>query len=160
MKSKNGPARTVISPCLLVESIEDELQFLKTVFDAIVLEGTENEKSAWQAEARLGDSTVMIGRAGTSDSPAKSVVYVWTDDVDGTYGRALQAERDINQRADRSTMGRARGGFPRPTGLHLVDRKEDAQDVESGGGGEAKASAKDPAVSLASGSRGYDMRVL
>jgi len=82
---------STISPCLLVESIPDELRFLKAVFGAQVKQQRgEHEGAVWQVEVRLGDAVLKIGRAHQADPPATGMLYVRTDDVDATYARAIQ----------------------------------------------------------------------
>ena len=43
------------------------------------------------AEVAIGDSLVMIGQAGGQWTPRPAALYLWIDDVDATYARALAA---------------------------------------------------------------------
>jgi len=43
------------------------------------------------AEVRIGDSVVMIGDARGEHAPTQAMLYVYIDDVDATYQRALAA---------------------------------------------------------------------
>jgi len=43
------------------------------------------------AEARIGDSMVMIGQAGGEWKPKPNTVHVYVPDVDATYKKALAA---------------------------------------------------------------------
>jgi PhnB protein len=43
------------------------------------------------AEVRIGDSVVMMGDARGEHAPMQAMLYVYVDDVDATYQRALAA---------------------------------------------------------------------
>ena len=43
------------------------------------------------AEIKIGDSLVMLGQAGGRWTPRSAALYLWVDDVDATYARALHA---------------------------------------------------------------------
>ena len=43
------------------------------------------------AEMRFGDSVLMLGEASEEYRPMPACFYVYVEDVDGTYGRALRA---------------------------------------------------------------------
>lgn len=116
MKSGEGPSRITVSPCLLVASIEDELEFLKAVFDVKVHEGEMNELTMWQMEARLGDTVLKIGRAHPSGPQSNNTLYVWTQDVDATYARAIQAGAVLISEPTDRPWGVREAGFRGPHG--------------------------------------------
>jgi uncharacterized glyoxalase superfamily protein PhnB len=43
------------------------------------------------AEIAIGDSLVMLGQAGGPWRPRSAALYLWVEDVDATYARALEA---------------------------------------------------------------------
>ena len=43
------------------------------------------------AEITIGDTLVMLGQAGGSWMPRSAALYLWVEDVDATYARALEA---------------------------------------------------------------------
>ena len=43
------------------------------------------------AEVTIGDSLVMLGQAGGTWKPRPAALYLWVEDVDATYARALAA---------------------------------------------------------------------
>ena len=43
------------------------------------------------AEIKIGDSLVMLGQAGGQWKPRTAALYLWVEDVDATYARALKA---------------------------------------------------------------------
>ncbi len=81
-----------LTPYLVVPDADAELAFLKAAFG-----GTEtgcqrnSDNTIMHAEIKIGDSLVMLGQAGGSCKPRPAALYVWVDDVDRTYARALEA---------------------------------------------------------------------
>ena len=74
-----------VTPRLVVADVPAQVDFLRRVFDAAgeVVPGRP-------AEIDIGDSRVMITAAGERDEfPA--FLYIYVDDVDRVYGRALEA---------------------------------------------------------------------
>jgi PhnB protein len=43
------------------------------------------------AEMRIGDSLIMLGQSSAQWKPLSGALYVWVEDVDATYARALAA---------------------------------------------------------------------
>ena len=43
------------------------------------------------AEITIGDTLVMLGQAGGPWMPRTAALYLWVEDVDVTYARALEA---------------------------------------------------------------------
>jgi PhnB protein len=83
-----------VTPYLLVEDAEGLIEFLKATFGAEEtgrIPGKDGKIG--HAEARIGDSIVMLADASTSDSgqAMSAMVVVYTEDVDKTYQRALEA---------------------------------------------------------------------
>jgi PhnB protein len=74
-----------VTPRLFVEDPEAQVAFLRDVFDAA------GEPSADRpAEIRIGDSLVIVSSAAAREAfPA--FLYVYVDDADSTYRRALSA---------------------------------------------------------------------
>jgi uncharacterized glyoxalase superfamily protein PhnB len=109
----------------LVESIEDEVGFLKAVFNVTVYEGEQPEGTIWQTEARLGDTVLKIGRADSGGTPTSSVLYVWTSDLDGTYGRAINEGATLISPPTDQPWGVREAGFRDPQGQTwwIGDRK-------------------------------------
>jgi PhnB protein len=81
-----------ITPSFCVDGAQKFISFIKEVFDAqerFKMEGPGGK--IMHAELSIGDSTVMVGEA-MPQWPAKSnSLYVYVDDVDATYERALKA---------------------------------------------------------------------
>src|SRR4030095_10353543 len=74
-----------VTPRLVVEDVERMVRFLRQTFNAT---GEIHEDRP--AVMGIGDSLVMVSGAGPRD-PAPGFLYVYVEDVDGTYQRALKA---------------------------------------------------------------------
>jgi PhnB protein len=65
---------------------------VKQAFGATELMRTTGSAGGIHAEVRIGDSMVMIGGGGAwSGEAMPSAIYLYMDDVDAVYKRALQA---------------------------------------------------------------------
>jgi uncharacterized glyoxalase superfamily protein PhnB len=70
---------------MVVEDVGAEVEFLRAVFGA-----AGEVRADRPAEVRIGDSLVMVTQAGQRDLfPA--FLYVYVEDADGAYQRALGA---------------------------------------------------------------------
>lgn len=68
------------------------IDFLENAFGAEVVERHHsNEGFVYHAKVRLGDSIVEMGEAHDQWQPMRSAIYMFVEDVDATYRRALSA---------------------------------------------------------------------
>jgi PhnB protein len=74
-----------VTPRITVDDASDLVAFLKRTFRA-----TGRFRRDRPSEIRIGDSLLMISEAG-SRAPMSAFLYVYVDDVDSTYRRALGA---------------------------------------------------------------------
>jgi PhnB protein len=74
-----------VTPRLVVHDPALLIRFLKSTFDA---DGEYAAKAP--SQMKIGDSIVMVSAVGARDANP-SFLYVYVDDVDATYRRALQA---------------------------------------------------------------------
>jgi PhnB protein len=74
-----------VTPRLVAHNPAKLVDFLKTAFDGCG-DFTPNSPSV----VRVGDSIVMVSGAGPRD-PMPAFLYLYVDDVDATYRRALEA---------------------------------------------------------------------
>ena len=69
-----------------------ELAFLTAAFGGVEANCRRNaDGTVMHAEITIGDSLVMLGQAGGPWKPRPASLYLWVDDVDNTYPRALRA---------------------------------------------------------------------
>lgn len=74
-----------VTPRIVVHEARHLVEFLKQVFDA-----RGEYRQALPSEVRIGDSVIMVSDAGAR-RPMTAFLYVYVDDTDGTYRRALDA---------------------------------------------------------------------
>ena len=74
-----------VTPRLVVDDVEAQVAFLRTVF------GAEGDIEADRpAEVRIGDSLVMVS-SSVERAPFPAFLYVYVDDVEQTHARAIAA---------------------------------------------------------------------
>ena len=74
-----------ITPRLVVADPARLVEFLKQAFDA-----TGDFRADSPSQVRIGDSLVMVSGVGPRDA-MPAFLYLYVDDIDATYRRALQA---------------------------------------------------------------------
>jgi PhnB protein len=81
-----------VTPYLVVREVPKLLDFLKRAFDAQeVMRMPAPDGSIMHAEVRIGDSAIMMGEARGEYKPMPGSMYLYVEDADATYKRALQA---------------------------------------------------------------------
>jgi uncharacterized glyoxalase superfamily protein PhnB len=117
MADSHNPYRTV-TPYLLVADADAELAFLKAAFGATERECQRNADNAvMHAEVSIGDSLVMLGQAGDRWKPRPAALYLWVDDVDATYARALKAGATSESEPEDKPYGHRNAGAIDPNGV-------------------------------------------
>jgi uncharacterized glyoxalase superfamily protein PhnB len=74
-----------VTPRIVVHDAEKLVEFLRQVFRA-----TGDYRPDLPSVITIGDSMVMVSNAGIRN-PMPAFLYVYVDDTDATYRRALQA---------------------------------------------------------------------
>lgn len=85
MKTKPPAGWHTLTPRIVTDDVAGLVKFIQRVFDA---EGEYHEERP--SELRIGDSMLMISGDGQRDSFA-AFLYVYVDDADATYARAIAA---------------------------------------------------------------------
>ncbi len=81
-----------VTPYLTVKGASKLIEFMEQVFDATIVEKmTAPDGTVRHAEARIGDSMIMLGEAGDAWKPMPACLYVYVADVDAVYLRAIKA---------------------------------------------------------------------
>jgi uncharacterized glyoxalase superfamily protein PhnB len=81
-----------LTPYLVVPDADGELRFLATAFGATEQLCHRNaDNSVMHAEVRIGDSLIMLGQAGENWKALPAALYLWIEDVDQVYAKALAA---------------------------------------------------------------------
>jgi len=74
-----------VTPRIVVDDVGGQVDFLRRVFG-----GAGSVEAGRPAEIRIGDSLVMVSPSVERD-PFPAFLYVYVDDADTAYGRALAA---------------------------------------------------------------------
>jgi PhnB protein len=81
-----------VIPYLVVDGAEKLMEFLKGVFHAKeLLRMPGPDGKIGHAEVRIGDCVVMLADAQGPYKPMPAMIYVYLEDVDAAYQRALEA---------------------------------------------------------------------
>lgn len=123
-----------ITPYLVVPGASKLVDFLKQAFGAVVTEGPMKrpDGSIAHVEAKIGDSILMMGEPMSPQTPKPSTLYLYLNDVDAAYKRALQAgAKSLQQPADQF-YGDRNAGVEDPSGNFwwLATHKEDVPPEE------------------------------
>lgn len=81
-----------ITPCLVVEGAEKLIKFIENIFNGEVkskMQG-DNGKIA-HAEIKIGDSMLMLADACEEWNASQTMLYLYVEDTDATYLKALDA---------------------------------------------------------------------
>jgi uncharacterized glyoxalase superfamily protein PhnB len=109
--------QTVI-PYLLVEGAAELTTFLTTAFGAKVRQRLDRpDGSIMHVELQIGDSVVMIGEPMVEFGPMPSSIYLYVEDCDAFYQRALQAgATSVMPPTDMTHAGERYGGVKDSSG--------------------------------------------
>jgi PhnB protein len=106
-----------VTPYLLVGGVDELLTFLQAAFDAKVMERMATpDGTVSHAQAKIGDSMVMMGDPRGRCEPGAASIYVYVPNVDEVYARAIAAGgTSVMEPADQF-YGDRNGGVMDPLG--------------------------------------------
>jgi PhnB protein len=129
-----------LTPFLMVEGASSLIEFLKSAFEAQETERIAHpDGSIMHAQLRIGDSVVMLSDVMCDWKPTPTSIYLYVNDADATYQRALQAgATSVMEPADQF-YGDRQGSVKDPVGnywwiaTHIEDvpREEIAKRAEA-----------------------------
>ncbi len=106
-----------VTPYLLADDADKELAFLAAAFGATTRECSRTPDGAvMHAEVVIGDSLVMIGQANAQWSARSTALYLWVEDVDATWKRALEAGGRTESEPEDKPYGHRNAGVNDPNG--------------------------------------------
>jgi PhnB protein len=107
-----------VTPYLLVADADAELSFLAAAFGATEVSCQRKpDHTVVHAEVQIGDSLVMVGQAGGPWKPREAAFYLWVDDVDDSYARALREGARSESAPEDKPYGHRNAGVIDPNGL-------------------------------------------
>jgi len=81
-----------VTPAVMVDAAADVISFAEEVFGAKVATKMVNpDGTIGHAEVKIGDSIVFVANPMAGAAPAPGWLYVYVDDVDSVYRKALEA---------------------------------------------------------------------
>ena len=82
-----------VTPYLVVHGVDTLLDFLQRAFNAQQLHSPmmRPDGSIGHAEVKIGDSVIMMGEPMGDMQPMPGSIYLYVNDADAVYQRALQA---------------------------------------------------------------------
>lgn len=80
-----------VTPYLVVPDVDAMIGFLASAFDARETFRAQGSGGGIHTEVKLGNSMVMIGQAGAGASGYAAQTFLYVDDVDAWYARAIAA---------------------------------------------------------------------
>ena len=99
-----------VTPYLVVKDVESLITFLKEAFGAEESERVPNSDGTTRhTEVRIGNSVVMMGTA-RGKPPVPGMLYVYMEDVDTVYSRALKAGGESIEQPENQFYGDRRAG--------------------------------------------------
>ena len=100
-----------VTPYLIVQEAAQLIDFIKQVFDATEMFRGTGSAGGIHAEMRIGNSMIMVGGGGAwKGEPSPATLYLYIDDIDTVYQRALQAgAASITEPADQDFGDRLAG---------------------------------------------------
>jgi len=107
-----------VTPYLVVPDADAELTFLKAAFGGTEASCQRNaDNTVMHAEIRIGDSLVMLGQAGGQWKSLTAALYLWVEDVDATYARALRAGATSQSEPEDKPYGHRNAGVVDQNGV-------------------------------------------
>lgn len=107
-----------VTPYLLVPDGDAEIQFLTSAFGAAagICERTPSG-AVMHAEFKIGDSLVMLGQANEQWKALKASLYLWVENVDEVYAKALAGGATSLAAPEDKPYGHRNAGVIDPAGI-------------------------------------------
>jgi uncharacterized glyoxalase superfamily protein PhnB len=123
-----------VTPYLTVANARAEIDFLKRAFGAQVTEALSEDPEAdiRHAELKIGDSMLMLGQARDEWKARPTAFYLYVDDCDAWYKRAMSAGAKSMMEPTDQFYGDRNGGVEDPAGNYwwIATRLEDLSPEE------------------------------
>ncbi len=122
-----------VTPYLVVPDVRQMIDFLSSAFGAELSESLEAEEDVIRhAEVQIGSSRVMIGLARGESKPTTAMFYLYVEDCDGVYARALEAGATSVMEPNDAFYGDRSGGVADAFGNQwwIATHIEDVSDEE------------------------------
>jgi uncharacterized glyoxalase superfamily protein PhnB len=106
-----------VTPYLVVPGVAKLIEFLKQAFGAQEVERMARpDGTIMHAEVRIGDSMVMMGEPMGDFQAMPAAIYLYVDDVDAVFRRAVQTGAAPMMEPADQFYGDRNGGVKDPSG--------------------------------------------
>jgi PhnB protein len=106
-----------VTPYLYVLGVSKLIEFLKNAFDATEIERmSQPDGVVVHAVVKIGDSIIMMGEASGKNKPMPAMLYLYVNDVDTFFKRALDAGATSVREPRNEFYGDRTGGIKDPSG--------------------------------------------
>ena len=118
-------------PYIFARNAEQFIGFLKNAFDAEEMGRTVRENQIANARVRIGTTAFMVSDAGEQIQPTQSAFYLYVENADATYAKALSCGASGMFSPVEMPYGDRQGGVTDPFGniwwisQRLVDKPYD-----------------------------------
>lgn len=122
-----------VTPYLVVEDVAKLIDFLSRAFDAKeVHRSLLPDGHITHAEMKIGDSPVMMGGARDPWKPRLATLYMYVEDVDALFRKAIEAGGKSLQEPKDQFYGDRSGGVEDPCGnfWYIATHVEDVSHAE------------------------------
>lgn len=117
MSQTNIPGHhQTIMPYLIVQNAEGFIRFMQQVFHAVEThKGMRDAHTVMHAEVKIGSSTIMLADSTEQYPPQNAGLFVYVDNADDTFAKALEAGASVVLPLADQGYGRS-GGVKDPFG--------------------------------------------
>jgi PhnB protein len=122
-----------VTPYLMVQGVAALIDFLKQAFGADeIFRMPRPDGAIMHAEVKIGDSMIMMGEAMGEHQPMPGSIYLYVNDADAVYQRALQAGATTMMEPGDQFWGDRQAGIKDPVGNFwwIATHKEDVSPEE------------------------------
>jgi PhnB protein len=122
-----------VTPYLMVQGVAALIDFLKQAFGGDeIFRMPRPDGAIMHAEVKIGDSMIMMGEAMGEHQPMPGSIYLYVNDADAVYQRALQAGATTMMEPGDQFWGDRQAGIKDPVGNFwwIATHKEDVSPEE------------------------------
>lgn len=122
-----------VTPYLAVHQVAKTIDFLKQAFDAKEIDRhTMPDGRVMNATVRIGDSMIMMGERPPDAASSPAMLYMYTEDTDALYQRAIDAGGKSIMEVTDQFYGDRSGAVEDPSGNQwwIATHVEDMSDEE------------------------------
>ena len=122
-----------VTPYIVVKGAAKLIDFLKQAFGAELIEKVaQPDGTVMHAAMKIGDSIVMMGEPHGEIEPMPATIYLYVNDTDATYKRALEAGATSTIEPVDQFYGDRNAGVKDPFGNHwwIATHQEDVSSEE------------------------------